>query len=52
MAVTYTDHEIDAFVQESKPLPSDWRDRTRMTPKRGHHERHLEVTGLPRAYSA
>ena len=41
----YTDHEIDALVQESKPLPSGWRDRIRMTPKRGHQERHLEVTG-------
>ena len=27
MAVTYTDDQIDALVQERKPLPANWRDR-------------------------
>ena len=38
MAVTYTDNQIDALVQERKPLPANWRDRTRMKAKRGHDE--------------
>ena len=35
MAVTYTDQEIESLVLEAKPLPADWRSRTRMVPKRG-----------------
>ena len=45
MAATYTDQEIESLVQERKALPADWRTRTRMVPKRGHHERHLDITG-------
>ena len=45
MPVTYTDNEISALVQERKPLPANWRDRTRMKPKRGHDEQHLDLTG-------
>lgn len=45
MAVTYTDQAIESLVQERKPLPVDWRKRTRMVPKRGHQEQHLDVTG-------
>jgi hypothetical protein len=45
MAVMYTDHEIKLLVHERKPLPSNWRDRTRMKPKRGHDEQHLDITG-------
>ena len=45
MAVTHTDQAIQSLVQERKPLPVDWRRRTRMVPKRGHQERHLDVTG-------
>ena len=45
MAITYSDQEIAALVRERKPLPADWRSRTRLKPKRGHHERELEVTG-------
>ena len=45
MAVTYTDDQIDALVQERKPLPANWRDRTRMKAKRGHDEQHLDLTG-------
>jgi len=45
MAVTYTDQEIESLVLERKPLPADWRSRARMVPKRGHQERHLDITG-------
>ena len=45
MAVMYTDHEIELLVQEHKPLPANWRDRTRLKPKRGHNEQHLDITG-------
>ena len=43
--VTYTDQEIESFMQERKPLPSDWRRRRRMVPKRGHREQHVGLTG-------
>ena len=45
MAVMYSDLEIDALTREPKPLPDDWRARTKLKPKRGHHERHLDVAG-------
>ena len=45
MAVIYSDQEIESLVREHKPLPPNWRDRTRLQPKRGHHERHLDLTG-------
>ena len=45
MAITYSDHEIQSFVQERKRLPADWRRRTRMVSKRGHQERQLDITG-------
>lgn len=45
MAGTYSDQEIMALVQERKPLPTDWRNRIRLCPKRGHDERDLEVAG-------
>ena len=45
MAVTFTDQEIELLVLERKPLPADWQIRTRMAPKRGHQERHLDITG-------
>ena len=46
MAVTYTDQEIESLVLEHKPLPAEWRSRTQMVTKRGHKERHLDVTGV------
>ena len=49
MAITYSDQEIAALIQERKPLPTDWRNRTRLKPKRGHSERELEVTGDERS---
>ena len=45
MAGTHSDKEIAALVQERKPLPADWRNRTRLRPKRGHQERDLELNG-------
>ena len=45
MAVTYTDQEIESLVLERKTLPADWRGRARMVAKRGHQERHLDITG-------
>lgn len=45
MAVTFTDDEIDALIKERKLLPANWRNLTRLKPKRGHDERNLELTG-------
>ena len=45
MAVIYTDNEIAALIQERKPLPANWRDRTRLKAKRGHDEQNLDITG-------
>ena len=45
MAVIYSDQEIESLIRERKPLPSDWRSRSRLQPRRGHNERHLELTG-------
>ena len=45
MAVIYSDQEIESLIRERKPLPSNWRERTRLQSKRGHRERHLDLTG-------
>ena len=45
MAITYSDQEIAALLQERKPLPADWRNRARLKPKRGHSEQQLDLTG-------
>ncbi len=45
MAVIYTDSQIDALVEERKPLPANWQERTSLKAKRGHDEQHLDVTG-------
>ena len=45
MAVRYTDDEIDALVEERKPLPADWRSRIRMKAKRSHDEQHVDFRG-------
>ena len=44
-AITYLDHEIESLIGERKVLPHDWQSRTRLKPKRGHYERHLDVSG-------
>ena len=45
MAVTYSDQEIELLVQERKPAPADWHNRIRLSPKRGHSEGQLDLTG-------
>ena len=45
MAATYLDQEIESLVQERKIGPADWRNRTRLKPKRGHDEEQLDLTG-------
>ena len=45
MAVTYTDSEIDALIQQTKYLPENWRFQTQLRPKRGHQERQLGFSG-------
>ena len=45
MAVVYFEQEIVSLLRERKPLPTNWRDRTRLQFKRGHHERHLDLAG-------
>lgn len=45
MAITYSDAEVAALVQEPKHLPPQWRKTLVMKPKRGHKERELEVRG-------
>ena len=45
MAGTYSDAEIAVLLRERKPLPTDWRSRMRLRPKRGHSERDIDVTG-------
>ena len=39
------DTEIAALLAEPKPLPDDYRTRLQTKPKRGHHERELDITG-------
>ena len=45
MSVKYSDSEIAQMIQESKPLPDDYRSRVRLRDKRGHKERELGITG-------
>ncbi len=45
MAITYSEPDIVAFVQEPKPLSADWENRIKLRPKLGHNERHLDLTG-------
>ena len=45
MALVFSDQDIEALVQELKPMPNDWRQRIRPRPKRGHNERHLDLNG-------
>ena len=45
MAITFSDDEIAALVHERKPLPDNWRTRTRLRPKPGHREAQLVVEG-------
>jgi hypothetical protein len=40
-----TDTQIQALIEEPKPLPPNMAARLRPRPKRGHKERDLELTG-------
>ncbi len=45
MAIEYSDQDIQALVEERKPLPTDVRKRIELRAKRGHRERELDVKG-------
>ena len=45
MAITFSDEEIAAFIQERKPLSEHWTTLTRLRRKRGHEERELDARG-------
>jgi hypothetical protein len=45
MAILLTDTDISRLLLERKPLPTDYRARLQLRPKRGHKERELGVTG-------
>lgn len=45
MSNIYTDQDIARLIRETKPLPSDYRDRIQTRPKRGHKERELDLRG-------
>lgn len=43
--VRFTDSDISALLGVRKPLPTDYRPRMALKPKRGHKERELDVRG-------
>ena len=45
MSTIYTDLEIQALVEEPKPLPNNWRQRLQLAHKRGHDEKSLDLLG-------
>ena len=45
MPITYKESEIDTLLKERKPVGANWRDQISLRPKRGHGERHLDLTG-------
>lgn len=45
MSKTFSDQEIDALLQEPKPLADDWRKKAALRPKRGHKERDIDLNG-------
>jgi len=45
VAVRYSDREIAALLGEKKPLPKNYRTRTRVRDKHGHKGRELDITG-------
>ncbi|MCY3628025.1 MAG: hypothetical protein OXG88_10350 [Gammaproteobacteria bacterium] len=45
MRVALPESEIDSLMMERKVLPGNWSTAMRLSPKRGHYERQLEVTG-------
>ena len=45
MAVSYTDDQIDARIEERKLLPADWQSRRRMKAKHSYDEVHVNFRG-------
>ena len=45
MAAKYSESDIEAFLQERKPLPKDFRSKIRLRDKRGHKEQELDIQG-------
>lgn len=45
MAARYSDPEINAVIQETKPLPEGWRAKLRLKEKPGHRERDFDLSG-------
>ena len=45
MPADFSDAEIARLISEPKQLPSDWRTRLNMRPKRGHKEQQLDLAG-------
>ncbi len=45
MTVRYTDQQIASFLSEQKALPENWQARARMSRKRKHKERHIDIEG-------
>lgn len=45
MADILSDQEIISLLAEKKPLPSDYRAKIQVRPKRGHKERDLDIKG-------
>lgn len=45
MALFLSDHEINDLIAEPKPLPSNYKSRIMVRPKRGHKESELDIKG-------
>ena len=45
MANIFSDQEIDSLINENKPLPTDYRAKIQVRPKRGHKEQELNFIG-------
>jgi hypothetical protein len=45
MAAKYSDAEIQALIQERKPLPKNFHSKIRLRNKRGHKEQELDIQG-------
>jgi hypothetical protein len=45
MADNLSDQEIEALINEQKPLPPDYREKIQVRPKRGHKEQELDLKG-------
>ncbi len=45
MVARLSDEEIAQLVSERKPLPENYQSQLQLRPKRGHHERELDIVG-------